>query len=151
MPVCVPKMIGQPGFDNGRVGSEQIPKLIRDPWERSSHGAGRKFVQMHGDDSPRALHHELHGKPADDKEREAWRENPERNKNYSKRSSENDRATAAPFLREMANHCSAADCANSVDDPTRGLLRHVIVTLFTEKSLIHILGPMRHGVERRHQ
>src|SRR5206468_5609612 len=46
---------------------------------------------------------------------------------------------------------SAADCADSVNNPSRGLLCDAIVALFTEKSLIHVLGSMRHGVERRHQ
>src|SRR5437764_11077695 len=106
---------------------------------------------MHRNNSPGALHNELHGKPTDDQEREAWRKNPEGNEDYSKYGSQNNRSTAPPFLRQMTNHCSAADCANSVNDPSRGLLRHAIVTLFAEKRLIHVLGPMRHGVERRHQ
>src|SRR5207245_11713688 len=106
---------------------------------------------MYGNNPPGALHHELHGKPADDKKREARRKNPEGNKDYSESGSQNNRAPAAPFLRQMANHCSAADCANSVNDPCRGLLRHAIVALFTEKSLIHVLGPMRPRVERRHE
>src|SRR5438132_6186144 len=106
---------------------------------------------MYRNNSPGALHHELHGKPTDDKECEARRKNPEGNKDYSEYRSQNNRATAAPFLRQMTNHCSAADCANGVNDPRRGLLRHTIMPLFTEKSLIHVLGPMRHRVERRHQ
>src|SRR6266487_6677831 len=106
---------------------------------------------MHRHNSPGTLYHELHGEPTDDKEREAWRKNPEGNKDYSEYGSQNNRATAAPFLRQMPNHCSAAYCANSVNDPSRGLLRHAIVALFTEKSLIHVLGPVRHGVERCHQ
>src|SRR5438270_12972941 len=102
---------------------------------------------MYGNNSPGALHHELHGKPADDKKREARRKNPEGNKDYSEYGRQNNRATAAPFLRQMTNHCSAADCANSVNDPTRGLLRHAVAALFTEKSSIHGLGDMLHVVE----
>src|ERR1700747_224198 len=100
---------------------------------------------MHRDDSPRALHHELHGKPTDDQKREARWKNPERNDDYAEYRRQNNGATASPFLRQMTNHRSAADCTNSVNDPSRGLLRHAIVALFTEKSLIHVLGPMRHG------
>src|SRR5882762_372759 len=98
---------------------------------------------MYGNNSPGALYHKLHGKPADDKKREARRKNPKGNKDYPEYSSQNNRATATPFLRQMTNHCSAADCANSVNDPSCGLLRHAVVALFTEKSLIHVLGPMR--------
>src|SRR6266542_209734 len=106
---------------------------------------------MHRHDSPGSLHHELHGKPTNDKEREAWRKNPEGNEDYSEDGSQNNRTAAAPFLRQMTNHCSAADCTNSVNDPSRGLLRHAIVALFAEKRLIHVLSPMRHGVECCHQ
>ena len=83
MPACISEMVGQPGFDDGRVGGEQISKLIRNPGESPTHCAGRKFIQMHRDDSPGALHHELHGKPTDDKKREARWKNPERNNDYA--------------------------------------------------------------------
>src|SRR5437763_16282226 len=92
-----------------------------------------------------------YGKTADEEKGAAGGKNPERNNDYSESGSQDSRAPAAPFVRQMANHCSAADCANTVNDPCRGLLRHAIVALFTEKSLIHVLGPMRHRVERRHQ
>src|SRR4029077_1925745 len=119
--------------------------------ECPAHSARREFIQMYRYNSPGALHHELHGKPTDDKKTESGGKNPEGNKDYSEYGGQNNRAPAAPFLRQMTNHCSAADCANSVNDPCRGLLRHAIVALFTEKSLVHVLGPMRDGVERRHQ
>ena len=51
----------------------------------------------------------------------------------------------------MADHCSAADCAEGVNDSGRRLLCHAVVTLFAEKCLIHVLRAVRHGVKRRHQ
>src|SRR5882757_5155942 len=98
---------------------------------------------MYGNNSPCALYHKLHGKPADDKKREARRKNPKGNKDYPKYGSQNNRATAAPFLRQMADHCSAAHSADSVNNPSRGLLFVAIMAPFTEKSLIHVLGSMR--------
>src|SRR5581483_669859 len=149
MPVCIMEMVGQPGFNNSRVGGEQVSKLIRNSGKGPPHSTRREFIQMHRDDSPGALHHELHGKPADNEQGKSRRKNPEGDEDYSEDGSQNNRATASPFLRQMANYCSAADRADGVNDPSRGLLRHAIVALFTEKSLIHVLGPMRHGVECR--
>src|SRR5207249_10878340 len=105
---------------------------------------------MYGNNSPGALHHELHSKPTDDKKREARRKNPKGNKDYPEYGSQNNRATAAPFLRQMANHCSAANCANSVNNPSRGHMCDAIVALFTVQSLIHTLAHMCHCLERHH-
>ena len=71
MPACVTEMVGQLGFDDGRVGGEQISKLICNPGKGPSQSAGRKFIQMHRNNPPGSLHHELDGKPTHDKEREA--------------------------------------------------------------------------------
>src|SRR5205085_9849867 len=105
---------------------------------------------MHGHDPPGALHHELHGESAYYQKGETGRKNPQRNQDDSKRSSQYYRKTASPFLREIADHRSTADCTESINDPGRRLLRISIVALFAEKSLIHVLGPVRHRVERRH-
>ena len=51
----------------------------------------------------------------------------------------------------MSNDRSAANGAEGINDSSRGLLRHVVVTLFAEKCLIHILRTVGHGVKRRHQ
>src|SRR5215510_6235838 len=106
---------------------------------------------MHRHNSPCALHHELHCESADNKKREARWKNPERNQDYAEYRSQNNRPTASPFLRQMTDHCSATDCTNSVNDPIRGPPRHTILAMLTKKSLIHVLGPMRQGVECRHQ
>src|SRR5205823_8760600 len=58
---------------------------------------------------------------------------------------------SSPFLREMAENRSAADRSKCINDPGRRLLCHVVVPLFAQKSLIHVLCPVRHGVECRHQ
>src|SRR5205807_6852083 len=55
------------------------------------------------------------------------------------------------LLLEKKNNRSAADRAKSVNDPGRRLLLHPVVALFAEERLIHVLGPVSHGVELRHQ
>jgi hypothetical protein len=51
----------------------------------------------------------------------------------------------------MTDNSSAADCAERVNYSGRCFLCDTIVTLFAEKRLIHVLSPVRHGVERGHQ
>src|SRR6266478_4846759 len=95
---------------------------------------------MHWHDPPCTLHHELHGKSADHQQGKTRRKDPGGNKNDSEHRCQNDRATPAPFLREMTDNRSAADCAKSVNDPGRCLLRDPVVPLFAEESLIHVLS-----------
>src|SRR5947208_17168802 len=105
---------------------------------------------MHRHNAPRALHHELNGETADHEKRETRRKNPQRNQQDAGCSTQNNRATTAPFLREMADYRSTADCTESVNDPSGRLLRDSVVALFAEKRLIQVLRPMRHRVERGH-
>src|SRR5689334_1805581 len=97
---------------------------------------------MHRHNAPRTLHHELHRESANYKKRETRRENPQRNQSDAKCSSQNNRAAPSPFLREMTDHRSTADCAECVNDPGSRFLCDPIVALFAEKSLVHVLCPM---------
>src|SRR5262245_19719507 len=106
---------------------------------------------MNWHNSPCALHHELHGKSADHQKRVSWRKHPQGNQHDSKRGTQNNAPTTSPLLREMTNHCSTADCAESVNDSRRRLLRHTVVTLFAENCLIHVLGRVCHCVKSCHQ
>src|SRR6266480_1624006 len=97
---------------------------------------------MYWHNPPCALHHELHGKSANHQQGKTRGKNPTWNQKDSEHRCENDRPTPTPFLREMTDYRSAADCAKSVNDPGRRLLRHPIVALFAEECLIHVLGPV---------
>src|ERR1044072_9148652 len=98
---------------------------------------------MHGHNAPGALHHELHGESADHQKSETGRENPQRNHYDTKCCSQNYRAATSTFLREMTDHRSTTDRSKSINDPGCRLLCDSILALFAEKSLIHVLRPVR--------
>ena len=65
---------------NGRVDrSQQIAELIDEAREGATHFRRRKLVEMHGNDAPGALHHELHQERADRKPQGRAAKGPQRN------------------------------------------------------------------------
>ena len=72
----VAEMFGQSRFDYRGIGREEIANLVSEPREGATHFAGREFIQVHRHNAPGALHHELHGEPADHQRRYCRREYP---------------------------------------------------------------------------
>ena len=66
MTVGVVKMLREPGLLLRRVGRREISQLIRETGKSSAIFRRREFVQVNRNNSPCALHHELHEESADD-------------------------------------------------------------------------------------
>src|SRR6266436_8155655 len=73
------EMLGQSRLYHGGVGRKKISKLISESWKGATHFTRRQLIQMHRDDSPDALHRELHQESAGHQHRQSGRENPRRN------------------------------------------------------------------------
>src|SRR5450759_894652 len=54
-----PQTLGDDGLDRHNPCREEVAKLVRKAGEGSAHSVRREFVEMHGNNTPGTLYHEL--------------------------------------------------------------------------------------------
>src|SRR5437588_3395815 len=100
---------------------------------------------------PRALHHELNEKSAQNQQGRARRKNPKRNEQHSANRWPNDGAAAAPLLRKMSNQSPATNHPDRINDCDLRCLVRIETALLLQIGCVKILRAMRHVVERSHE
>ena len=106
---------------------------------------------MGGNHPPRALHHELHRHGAAHEEREGGREGPERHQGETPDEGRNHGAPPADVVRPEPEHDAADDGADHRQRRQRGAPGRRESPVALEEGRVHVLRPVRHRVERRHE
>src|SRR6185312_13938542 len=93
------------------TGADEIADLIRETGERAARTTRRKFVEVSGNDAPRALHHELNGKGARAEHHDRVAQGPQRDADRTEECGDQEGRTAPDALRERAEGDAARNRA----------------------------------------
>ena len=95
------------GFDVDDSAGDDTCALISEAWKETSDGVGRQLGEVRGDNSPRALHHELHEKGSGDQQPMIRRVRPEWNDEDAENEGGDNSPPATESVREVAKDYSA--------------------------------------------
>src|ERR1700736_1482584 len=109
--IVATEMRGDAGLDRSIRRRQQIAELVDQAGERTAGLVRRQLVEMHGDYTPGALHHELHEEGTHRQQHRAVGERPQRQNGEREESGNYDHAAPTDALRERAAEIAAEDGA----------------------------------------